>query len=287
MILVTAANGHLGSKTLEFLTSKVPTTSLAAMVRNEEKAKALQTLGVDIRIGDYTNSASLATAFAGIDTLLLISSGTLQNRVMQHENAINAARGAGIKHIIYTSVVEASPDLTNIHLRDHYDTEEMIRESGMTYTIFRNTFYADLIPMTFGNALTTGIWSYPAGQAKINVATRSDIAEALANVLSNPAIHGNKIYEIAAEKSHTFHELAERVSVICNVPIRYNPISSAIYQSDLTAAGVPDMYIPFMMEIAEGIAAGEFSAESLTLRALLGRNLEDIRDTLANLLSQK
>ncbi|MCF0049306.1 SDR family oxidoreductase [Dyadobacter sp. LJ53] len=285
MILVTTATGHLGKKTLDFLIQKVPALSLAALVRDPAKAEDLQAQGISVRIGDYTDPISLDKAFQGIDTLLLISSGTLDNRVEQHQNAINAAKAAGVKHLIYTSVVKASSDLTNINLRDHYHTEEMIKQSGIDYTVFRNTFYANLLAMTFGDALTTGTWSYPAGQAKINVATRSDIAEALANVLVDPTLHVNQIYEITAPISYTFYELAEIISGILKTPIEYRPISPALYKEKLVVAGVPQTYIPFMVGIAEGIGAGEFDVKSLMLKTLLNREPENLGLTLSHMLA--
>ena len=185
MILVTGANGNLGSATIDFLLSKNPQATVAALVREVQKGEALQPKGVDVRIGDYIDYTSLQQALEGIDILVFISSGTIANRVQQHKNVVNAAKKKGVKHILYTSFLKASDTTPGIFL-DHTETEKELLTSGIAYTIFRNTYYDDLLPMLLGNALQTGHIYYPAGNAKINLASRQDIAEALANVALQP-----------------------------------------------------------------------------------------------------
>ncbi len=166
MILVTCATGHLGKATIDFLVKKVPAGSVAALVRDLSKAEGLKSLGVILRTGDYSDPASLATAFKGVETLLLISSGSMENRVQQHINAIDAAKANGVKHIIYTSVLRSNPDTKFTVGVDHYHTEEHLKKSGIGYTFFRNTFYTEMLPMFLGEALASGNWYYAAGRGK-------------------------------------------------------------------------------------------------------------------------
>lgn len=97
MVLVTGANGHLGSQTIDFLLDKLPANEIAGLVRSKEKGAELAEKGVEVQIGDYTDYNSLREAFEGIDILLLISSSTIEGRVSQHENVINAAVEEGVK----------------------------------------------------------------------------------------------------------------------------------------------------------------------------------------------
>ena len=150
MILVTCATGHLGKATIDFLLKKVPAGSVAALVRDLSKAEELKSQGITLRMGDYSDPASLASAFRGVETLLLISSGTLEGRVQQHINAIDAAKANGVKHIIYTSVLRSNPDTKFTVGVDHYHTEEYLKKSGIAYTFFRNTFYTEVLPMFLG-----------------------------------------------------------------------------------------------------------------------------------------
>ena len=112
MILVTAATGHFGTATIESLLKKnIPASQIAGLVRDEKKAADLAIKGITLRKGDYYDAASLQQAFQGIDTLVFISSGSLEDRVSQHRNVVNAAKASGVKHIIYTSVLKASGTL--------------------------------------------------------------------------------------------------------------------------------------------------------------------------------
>src|SRR5688500_17019474 len=130
MILVTAATGHLGTATIDYLLQKkVPASQIAGLVRDEKKAAGLAAKGISLRIGDYHDAASLQAAFKGIDTLVFISSGSLQDRVAQHKNVVDAAKASGVQHIIYTSVLKASEKLKFVPGIDHYHTENFLKES--------------------------------------------------------------------------------------------------------------------------------------------------------------
>ena len=100
MILVTAATGHLGTVTIDFLLKKTLASKVVGLVRDTQKAQGLLQKGITVRQGDYFDYASLEGAFQGIDTLVFISSGTIDNRIEQHTNVVNAAKAAGVKHII-------------------------------------------------------------------------------------------------------------------------------------------------------------------------------------------
>lgn len=106
MILITGATGNYGKATIDFLLKKgIQANSISALVRNEAKAEDLKAKGINLRIGDYDNYASLVKAFKGVDKLLLVSGSDVADRTKQHENAVNAAKEAGVRHIFYTSLL--------------------------------------------------------------------------------------------------------------------------------------------------------------------------------------
>lgn len=108
MILVTGSTGHLGKAVIAFLLKKVHSNQIAALARDPKKAEDLTAKGIDVKQGDYSDYDSLVKAFEGIEKLLLVSSSALAGVAEQHANAINAATKAGVKHIIYTSIVSRS-----------------------------------------------------------------------------------------------------------------------------------------------------------------------------------
>jgi len=280
MILVTGANGHLGSSTIGFLLKKSPETAIRGLVRSEEKGAALKAKGVDIAIGDYFNYDSLVMAMQGVNTLLLVSASSVAGRYEQHANVIKAAKASGIKHIVYTSVLKSSLESKFTSGTDHVKTEADIKASGIAYTIMGNTYYCDFLPMLLGNFKETGTIYYSAGNAKINFASRIDMAEANAIVLSNPSYHQNKIYNITASAAYTFKDIAVMLSAIVNQTIGYIDIPLEDLKNGMLQHGLPEDVADMMTSIAASMKAGEFDYADNTLENLIGHKPLELKDFL-------
>jgi NAD(P)H dehydrogenase (quinone) len=283
-ILVTGATGHFGKAAIDSLLKKGhPASDIIALVRDENKATVLKRQGVEIRTGDYEDYASLVKAFTGVDKVLLVSSNDVNNRSAQQANAVKAAREAGVKHILYTSFVrkdesEASP--ISFVAQSHIATEKAIRESGLTYTIFRNNLYLDYVPIFIGEkVLNNGIF-WPAGTTPGAYALREEMAEAAANVLLSSG-HDNKEYNISNSASWSFPQVAETITKASGKQISYISPSQTEYKTALTTAGVPELYINMFAGFAEAIRIGEFdTATNTDLEGLLGRKPTRLEDYL-------
>lgn len=285
MLLVTGATGHLGKLALQFLLTKLPASELAVLVRDPAKATDLQALGVELRTGDYFDYASLVPAFAGIDTLLLVSSGSLEDRVVQHTNAINAARENRVQHVVYTSMVGAAEDMKFLTGSDHYHTEDYLKQSGLRYTILRNAFYHEALLGLLGEAANSGQWPYPGEGATLSPASRADLAEALALVGLHPAAHKGQTYNLTGTQVYSFPELAAEVGEAAGRPVAYVPISLDDFRATLLAAGVPAPFVPLIVSVAEAQQAGQMSLVDDALPRLLGRAPQPLVATLRPLLS--
>ena len=269
MIAITGASGHLGKATLEFLLSKTSPESIVALVRDPQKVTEFADKGVAVRQGDYEDQASFVTSLAGVDTLLLISSAALgDDRVRQHSNVINAAKEAGVKHIFYTSAPNPSPTSLFTPAIDHFHTENLIRESGLTYTFFRNNLYLDVLPMVIGDAAQSGKLPYPAGDGKVSFVLRKDIAEGLANALTSEG-QENKVYDIGATTSWSFSDIVAGISH-GGKTVDYVNIPGSAYEAEL-GKHLPAAAVKVFAGMAEGIKQDEFDVPSPTLKHLLGR----------------
>ena len=273
MILVTGANGHFGKATVEFLLQKgIPAGSIGALVRQEAKGAELKAKGVTIITGDYNNYASLVSAFAGAEKVLLVSGTELEQRSAQQENAVKAAKAAGVQHLVYTSVErrtdnESSP-LAAV-LNSHFHTEKVLKASGIAYTILRNNIYTDMLSMFLGPAvLEKGVF-FPAGDGAAGFALRSDMAEAAANILAG-AGHENKDYHISGA-ALSFGRIAEILSDISGKKVPYHSPDAETYIKTVVEAGVPALYAGFFAGFGEGISRGELYPDHTDLPALLGR----------------
>ena len=137
-ILVTGATGQLGSAAVNELLQKVNATDISVLVRTPEKAEDLEAKGVNVIKGDYNDYASLVAAFKGVEKLYFVSSSDVMNRFAQHQNVVKAAVEAGVGHIVYTSAQRKSEDGTSpiaLVADAHWQTDNLIKQSGLTYTI--------------------------------------------------------------------------------------------------------------------------------------------------------
>ena len=153
-IVVTGATGQLGRLVIKELAGRVPAERIVGSTRNPADAADL---GVEIRHGDFDQPATLRTAFAGADRLLLVStpSGSNETRARQHIQAIEIAAEVGVGHILYTSITAA--DTSKIALaRAHRPTEEAIAATGIPYTFLRNNWYLENDLGTVHGALESG-----------------------------------------------------------------------------------------------------------------------------------
>jgi len=138
-IAITGATGQLGRLVIEKLKTRTAPSNIVALVRSPAKAADL---GIAARAADYAKPETLASALAQVDTLLLISSSEVGQRAQQHRNVIEAAKKAGVKHIVYTSLLHADTSVLNL-AEEHIATEQMLKASGIVHTILRNGWYTE------------------------------------------------------------------------------------------------------------------------------------------------
>lgn len=221
MILVTGATGQLGSSVISQLNKVSSKDQFAIFARDEKKATEYQEQGIEIRLGDFNQISSLGNAFEGITKLLLISTMEF-NRFEQHKNVIDAAKMAGIKHIIYTGLAIQDIETSNVKdlMQSHFDTEKYIQASGLDFTFVRNTMYTDAIPQIVGDKVfNTGIY-LSGGDGKVPYALRREMGEAIANILVQDN-HENKIYNITGDIAYSYANVAQTLSELANQKIDY------------------------------------------------------------------
>lgn len=279
-ILVTGATGHLGKVVTEELLKRTDAANIAVLVRDPDKAAAWQAKGVKVFKGDYNDYNSLVTAFQGIDKLYFISGNDVTGRISQHENVVNAAVAAKVKHVFYTSYqheTEVGVSAVGIVAEAHLATEKWLKASGLAYTILAHALYADVLPMFLGEKiLESGTIFLPAGDGKAPYATRYDMGVAGAILLLG-AGHENKTYNLAADTSYSFNDIARQLSELSGKQIQYIPASTADFTAQLTQAGVPVEGIHILAGFSEAIAQGEFDFPDTTLEQLLGRKPEPLK----------
>ena len=283
-IAITGATGKLGRLVIESLLARgVPAADITAVGRSADKLGDLAARGVNIAIADYKSIASLEEAFSGATKVLLVSSNDFNDRAGQHRNVIDAAKSAGVSHLVYTSGPKAATS-SILLLADHATTEAIIAESGMSSTILRNGWYVENYTQQLPTYLEHGMLG-SAGEGKVSLAPRSDFAEAAAVVLTTDG-HIGKVYELGGE-SHTLTDLAAIFSSATGSTISYVDVPLEAYANVLSMAGMPEPLPQIFSDVDRGIAAGELYVEGNDLESLLGRPATPVAVAVAQELAAK
>jgi NAD(P)H dehydrogenase (quinone) len=263
---ITGATGQLGRIVVEKLKEKIAAENIVALVRTPQKAAGL---GVEAREFDYVNTVNLSGALEGIDTLLLISGNEIGQRAIQHANVIRAAKEAGIKWIVYTSLLHA--DSSSLSLAgEHLATELTLKDSGIPFTILRNGWYTENYTGSLAGALAGGALIGSAGNGKISSATRSDFAAAAIAVLTGDN-HQGKTYELAGDESYTLSDLAAEVSVQAGKVLPYKNLPESEYAAILKSFGLPEMFAEAIASWDVSASKGDLFDEGKQLSGILGR----------------
>ncbi|WP_440899452.1 SDR family oxidoreductase [Actinosynnema sp.] len=267
--LITGATGHLGALIADHVLTRIPASELAVSTRSPEKAEALAARGVDVRKADFDDAESLRAAFAGVDRLVLVSADG-PDRVAQHTRAVEAAKAAGVAFIAYTSVVDA--DTSPLSLApDHAATERVIRESGIAFAFLRNGMYHE----NYTQALGHGVVAHAAGDGRNASASRDDLAEAAAIVVTGEG-HEGKVYELTGPSAWTFAELAALSGD------EAKPVTAQERIAGLVGFGLPDFVAELLTDIEVAIGRGALERVTDDLPTLLGRPATPIADAVEN-----
>lgn len=279
-IAVTGATGQLGRLIIESLKSKVAADGIVALVRSPEKAGDL---GVEARAFDYSRADQLAPALAGVDTLMLVSSSEIGQRAVQHRNVIEAAKQAGVGHIVYTSVLHADTSPLDL-AAEHRETEAALAEAGIPTTILRNGWYSENYAGSVKGALMSGALLGSAGEGRVSSAARADYAEAAAVVLTSDG-HEGKTYELAGDVAWTLSNLAAEISHQTGRDIPYKDLPEADYAAVLKGAGVPEGFAGAIAGWDVAASKDALFDDGHQLSALIGRPTTPLAQTVKLVLA--
>ncbi|WP_259014210.1 SDR family oxidoreductase [Emticicia fluvialis] len=286
-ILVTGATGVIGKRTVEHLLKKgVPASQIIGLSRKKEGLEDLAAEGIEVRSGDYFDYDSLLRAFEGVDKVMLTSAVAFTDRSTQHYNAITAARQAGVKHVVYMSIMrkEGSGRVMQGITESDLFTEQLLKSSGLDYTIVYHPPFLDLLSFYYGsNAYENGI-KVPADHGKMAPATRDELAEAHAEILSAPG-HENKTYSLVGSDSVSFSDIAKILAEIKAQPVPFTTITVEEYIEAIVSKGVPRNVAEFLTGWVEAIEGGEFEYQSGDLERLLGRKTKTFRQYIESTLA--
>ena len=200
MIAISGAAGHLGRMTAQLVAELGTDPRELVLTSRTPDAVAELVPGAQARFADFTRPETLGAAFAGVTKLLLVSTDTVVDRSAQHLAAIDAAVGAGVEHIVYTSMLSPAPPNPALIAESHWATEQHLRDSDVAFTILRCSLYSDFQLFEAAEALASGRFVHNRGSAGCSYIARSDCARAAAVVVAGEG-HENTVYELTGPES--------------------------------------------------------------------------------------
>jgi NAD(P)H dehydrogenase (quinone) len=265
-IVITGATGKLGRMVVENLLTKLPPEQVSLSVRDEKKARDFEARGVTVRYGDFEDPKSLDKAFAGANTILLVSPNSVgEAAVQQHRAAIDAAKKSGATRVLYTSHMGSSPNSEFPPMQTHAAAESYLTDSKVHFSSMRNGFYADSATILLGDAVRTGELRMPE-DGPVAWTAHADLAEVTSKLLQNGEMSGASASMTGGE-ALDFTQIAKIVS-------------------EFTGREVPKARAAVMLGMFRASRKGEFAKTDPTLKNILGRAPISMRDVLAKTLAR-
>jgi uncharacterized protein YbjT (DUF2867 family) len=274
VIVVTGASGHVGGLiALELARRGV---AFRAVTRNVERLPDLG--GVEIALAGYDEPDTLVDALEPGDRVFMVSMHEPPaRRIALHRGFIDVAARRGVARIVYLSFVGAAPDAAFLHARSHGATEAMLADSGVPFAAVRNGMYADEIASWFD---AEGRITGPGGGGRLSLTYRPELAEAIAELLVEPAHDDRRVVTITGPESFSLAELAAEAEDVTGDPYRYAPLGRDEWIAYRRSVGRPEWSIEAGISYYEGISGGEADVVSDDYRELTGKAPLTLREVL-------
>ncbi|MBA2114111.1 SDR family oxidoreductase [Bremerella alba] len=258
LIAVTAASGNLGSAIVRAVSEVVGQDNVVGLARTPSKAVSL---GVEIRAGDYTHRRELAESLAGVNSMLLVSGmDAPEKRIDQHRNVIEAAKEAGVRKIVYTSIQGADTGTAfSPIVQSNRQTEADIRASGLTWVIGRNGLYIEPDIDYIETYKTRGEIANCAGESKAGYTTRQELAYAYACMLTQSK-HDGQTYNLHGQ-AITQKQLTKLINDAFGTDLKFRNMTVQQYQEERQSE-LGEFLGTVIAGIYEGIRQGKLDNES-------------------------
>ncbi|MBM2622875.1 SDR family oxidoreductase [Actinoplanes sp. LDG1-06] len=270
LIVVSGAGGRLGRRVVERMSGP-----LRMLVRNAGRAP--EKAGAEVAVAEYRDGAAVTKALTGAETVLMVSAAETPDRVDEHRSFVDAAVMAGVGHLVYTSFVGASPDATFTLARDHWATEQHIRDSGLAFTFLRDNLYADFMRFLVGE---DGVIRGPAGDGRAAVVAQDDIADVITTVLREPGAHAGRTYDLTGPAAVSLAEVAAIVGASTGRDVRFHNESIPEAYASRSPFGAPDWQVDAWVSTYTAIAAGELATVSTAVEELTGHPATSLAELL-------
>lgn len=302
MLVLTSCNGNLGSRVLNSLLdlNLIPVSELVISSSNPDKVSArAKNAGIEVRKGDFTSAESLTSSFKGADTLFLVSfPSPAVDRWLHHKNAIDAAKSAGIRTIIYTSLMfggdTGMQSVAGVQ-QAHIKTIDYLSQSGLQYVVIREGIYAEswwlyagYQPKQFSKADKSGLSFVIPNDGPVAWVTWDDLGEGTAKILADYQRYIGQTLRLTGPRATTIKDVAKLVERYTErkVDVQVVGKEEAERYHKFEKKSLPEDSFWVLESWAgwhDGLAQGEAAIVDPLLETLLGRQprgIEELAETL-------
>lgn len=276
MLAITGVTGKLGGQLARELSQAGISARLLA--RRPQAVEDLEHMTVHESY--YDTSQTTIDSLTGADVLFMVSGRESANRLQEHKNLIDAAKIAGVKHIVYTSFYQAAADATFTLARDHAATKAYIQEQGFTYTFIRDNFYMDFF---VDLCREYGEIKGPAGSGKVSAVVRDDVVAVALTILKNPQNFDNQVLDMTGPECLSMAEIADIVGRAWKKNITYIEETVEEAYESRKAWPAEDWEYDSWVSTYTAIAKGELQVVSNDIENILGRPATSLREFLRDL----
>lgn len=271
LIAVSGATGQIGGRVVKRLDESGAHYRL--IMRNPQKCPAA---GVDAALGDFEHPDTMREALRAVDTFFFVSASESKHRKDMQRRVVEAAVDAGVRRIVYLSFVAAAPECTFTFGRDHWHTEQAIRDSGVDFVFLRDNMYQDMVPLFVGE---DGVIRGPAGDGRVGAVARDDVADVAAAVLTGDG-HDGQTYDVTGPEAFSLFEAAELMSDVTGRPVTYYPESLEEAYASRASYGAEEWEVDGWVSSYAAIAAGELNIVSDVVERIAGHPATHFREYL-------
>ena len=273
LVAVTGATGVVGGRVARQLAAAGARQRL--LVRDPARAPRLA--GAEVAVAPYRDGEAVRRALAGVRTVLMVSAAESADRVAEHRTFVDAAAAAGVRHLVYTSFLAAAPDSTFTLGRDHWATEEHVRQAPLAWTFLRDNLYADFLPAMVGD---DGVIRGPAGDGRVSAVAQADVADVAAAVLRDPEPHAGRTYQLTGPAAVSLAEAAAAIAAATGREVRYQPETEDEAYASRAGYGAPDWQVAAWVSTYLAIGTGELGGVADDVREVTGHPPRSLADVL-------
>ena len=267
MILVTGATGRTSGEVVKALLAKGE--QVRGLVRDPQRAEAIQEMGVELVVGDVAKPETWDAASQGVDKVFLLSPEGPQMAEV-HGKFADAAKRAGVRHLVRMSMLVSNPDSPFVIAKWHGEADQRVANSDIPYTIVRPAPFMQTVLASARMIASDGMFSGAQGDGKVGVIDIRDIGNVVATILTSDG-HEGKTYPLTGPEALSMGEQAGKLSAVLGKEVKYVNVSQEEAKGDLMAMGMPDWMADGWVAIAMMISTGAANMVTPMVQEVTGK----------------